>query len=293
MKVISLSQKKFKEMTPLELPKEIFNTEAKIFDFKHKNENKVFKRLYQQSGQAFANKLYTLEMLDNNKDYLPDYFFVPDYLVSVGGIVEGFTIPKAKGITLSVLLNDKKIDPSINIFYLKKIGEMLNQLKYIRKTTPLKNFYMNDLHDSNFIANMDKGELYAIDLDSCKIGTNSEFPARYLTSGSLLSSVQGKYKMIDDDKVLGEVVADENTDMYCYVIMILNYLYGSNVSKFSIEEFYNYMNYLEYIEFNKELVECFSTIVINKDNENPVNLLDSITDKQFYRANEIVYKKVS
>lgn len=117
MKIISLSQRKFKELTPLELPKEIFNTEAKMFNFKYKNGYKIFKKLHQQSGQAFANKLYTLEMLDVNKDYLPDYFFESDYLVSVGGTIEGFTVPYATGITLSILLNDKKSDPSISIFY--------------------------------------------------------------------------------------------------------------------------------------------------------------------------------
>lgn len=293
MKIISLSQRKFKELVPLELPKEIFNTEAKIFDFNYKGEDKVFKKLYQKSGQAFANKLYTLEMLDNNKCYLPDYFFEPDYLASVGGIVEGFTIPKIKGITLSILLNDKKIDPSINIFYLKKIGDMLNQLKYIRKTTPLKDFYINDLHDSNFIINIDKGEIYVIDLDSCKIGTNSACPARYLTPNSLLNNVKGKYNIVNDDKIPGYVVADENTDIYCYIIMILNYLYGSNINNLSIDKFYNYLNYLEYIGINKELVEYFGRIIINKDNANPVNLLDSITNEQVYRAKEIVYKKVS
>lgn len=292
MKTISLSERNFKKLTPLKLSKEILNTEAQMFNFRYKDEDKVFKRLYYQSGQTFANKLYTLEMLDDNRNYLPDYFFKPDYLVSIGGNVEGFTIPRASGITLSVLLNDKKIEPSISIFYLKKIGQMLNQLKYIRKTTPLKDFYINDLYDSNFIANMDKGELYVIDLDSCKIGTNSAFPARYLTSQALLNNVKGKYNFIDDDNIPAHVVADENTDIYCYIIVILNYLYGGNMNNLSLDKFYDYLNYLEYIGVDKELVEYFSRIVINKENENPVNLLDSITDKQAYRAKEMVYKRV-
>ncbi len=194
MKIISLSQRKFKELTPLELPKEVFNTEAKMFNFRYKNEDKVFKKLYQQSGHIFANKLYTLEMLDVNRNYLPDYFFEPDYLVSVGGTIEGFTIPYASGTTLSILLNDKKGNPAISLFYLKKIGELLNQLKYIRKTTPLKDLYINDLHEANFIANTDKGELYVIDLDSCKIGINTACPARYLTTNALLNNVKGKIK---------------------------------------------------------------------------------------------------
>lgn len=292
MKVISLSQRKFKELTPLELPKEIYNTEAKMFNFRYKGKDAIFKKLYWQSGQIFANKLYTLEMLDSNKSYLPNYFFIPNYLISVSGIVEGFIIPKAEGITLSLLLNDKNVDPTVSLFYLKKIGEILNQLKCIRKNTPLKDFYINDLHDSNFIANIDKEELYVIDLDSCKIGANLAYPARYLTQHALLNNTKGKYNIIDNEPLLGNVVADENTDIYCYIIMILNYLYGSNVNNFSVEEFYNYLNYLEYIGINKELIEDFNGIIINRDNENPMDLLDSITNEQVYRAKQIVYKRV-
>lgn len=140
---------------------------------------------------------------------------------------------------------------------------------------------------------MDKGELYVIDLDSCKIGTNAPCPARYLTPSALLNNVKGKYNIVDNDKVPGHVVADENTDIYCYIITILNYLYGCNINNLSIDQFYNYLNYLENIGFHKELVEYFSRIVINKCNENPVNLLDSITNEQVYRAKEIVYRKLS
>lgn len=292
MKVISLSQRKFKELTPLELPKEIYNTEAKMFNFRYKGKDAILKKLYLQSGQIFANKLYTIEMLDSNKSYLPNYYFIPNYLISVGGVVEGFIIPKAEGITLSILLNDKNLDPTISLFYLKKIGEILNQLKYIRKTTPLKDFYINDLHASNFIANMDKEELYIVDLDSCKIGANLVYPSRYLTQHALLNNAKGKYNIIDNESPLGNVVVDENTDIYCYIIMILNYLYGCNVNNFSIDEFYNYLNYLEYIGINRELIEIFNRIIINCDNENPMNLLDSITNEQVYRAKQIVYKRV-
>ncbi len=292
MKVVSLSQRKFKELTPLELPKEVYNTEAKMFNFRYKGKDSIFKKLYWQSGQIFANKLYTLEMLDSNKNYLPNSFFIPNYLISVGGIIEGFIIPKAEGITLSLLLNDKNIDPAVCLFYLKKIGEILNQLKYIRKTTPLKDFYINDLHDSNFIANTQNGELYVIDLDSCKIGANFVYPSRYLTRHALLNNAKGKYNIINTESLLGNIIADENTDIYCYIIMILNYLYGGNINNFSLDEFYNYLNYLEYIGIDKELIEIFSRIIINKDNENPMNLLDSITNEQVYRAKRMLYKRV-
>jgi len=147
------------------------------------------------------------------------------------------------------------------------------------------------LHASNFIVNLNKEQLYTIDLDSCKIGTNLTFSARYLTSSALLNNVKGKYNVVDTD--LSYVEADENTDIYFYIITILNYLYGSNINNISIDAFYHYLNYLEHIGFNHELIDYFSRIVNNKKNENPINLLDTITEEQVYRAREIVYRKVS
>ena len=75
-------------------------------------------------------------------------------------------------------------------------------------------------------------------------------------------------------------------------MVILNYLYGSNLNTVAIEEFYEYMNYLEYIGIDQNLVSIFERIVTNKNNKNPEYLLSSITDEQVYRANEKVYKKV-
>lgn len=75
-------------------------------------------------------------------------------------------------------------------------------------------------------------------------------------------------------------------------MVILNYLYGSNLNMVAIEGFYEYMNYLEYIGIDKNLVSLFERIVTNKNNKNPEYLLSSITDEQVYRANEKVYKKL-
>lgn len=292
MKIISLSQRKFKELKKLDLPKEIFNTEAIMYDFRYKGKDKVFKKLHHTSGSVFANKLYTLEMLDANREYFPNNFYIPDALLSVGGIINGATIDKAEGINLSILLKNRKVDTSTQIKYLKKVGEILNTLVYIRKTTPLKDFYLNDLHDSNFLVDVQNKNLNVVDLDSAKIGNNNACSARFLTPFSLLNNTIGKYNINKDENSSGYVVADENTDLYCYIIMILNYLYGENINNVDIVRFYDYLNYLESIGINKELVENFGKILINKDNENPVELLDSLTNEQVYRAKKIVYEKL-
>lgn len=292
MNVITLSKKKFATLEPLVLSKDVISTEAEIYQFTHKREEKVLKRLFHQEGNVFANKLYTLEMLDTNKDYLPDNFCIPDSLISVSGVIEGFTLPKIEGSPLVTLLYDDSLDYKEQLYYLKEVGQILDQMKAIRKYTQLKDIYLNDLHDSNFIANTNNKQLTVIDLDSCKIGKNESAQARFLTPYSLLNNATGKYKIVEDFDNMGYVIADEQSDLYCYTIMVLNYLSHSNVDDMDLLEFYNYLNYLEYIGINKELVDSFSRIVINKPNENVGKYLDSLTRENILRARNSVYETV-
>ncbi|MBQ9072235.1 MAG: hypothetical protein IJY25_03690 [Bacilli bacterium] len=291
MKIISLSKKKFEELQELKLSREIFNTEAKIYDFNYRGDKKVLKTLYTLNGYTFANKLYTLEMLDSNRNYLPTSFYIPDYLCTVDGKVVGFTIPKIEGTNLTEILKSKNIDYKEQIYYLKKIGEMLNQLHNIRKYTSLKDFYINDLHDSNFIVDNNNRELKVIDLDSCKIGSNEPFAARFLTPFSIIKGID-KYKLNEDKHSNGYIVPNSDTDLYCYIMIIMNYLYGDKLSSSGIENFYEYLNYLEDVGVNKELLNIFSKVVTNCKNENPLNYLDSLTSEQIYRAKQSVYSKV-
>jgi len=293
MKVISISKSKFEKLEPLKLSKATFNTEGNVYEFNYRGKEKVLKRLFHQSGAVFANKLFTLEMLDTYKEYLPDNFYIPDSLISVDSIISGFTVPRIFGQNLTDILDDRDISYKEKIYYLKKVGETLNQMKNIRKYTALTDIYINDLHESNFMVNHNNKQLYVIDLDSCKISSNTAFPAKYLTPFSFLQYTPNKYKINSDENIPGYVTADESSDLYCYNIMILNFLYGSNVNNFSVDEFYNYLNYLKHIGVNNELLDYFDRLATNSRNKNPVNCLDTLTSEQICRANKNVYTKVT
>ncbi len=284
MNIITLSKKHFEKLEPLKLPQEIINTEGEILEFNYKRQSKIIKKLYLQSGIIFANKLYTLEMLDTNIKYMPDSFIIPDYLVAASHQIIGFTVPKVEGMNLTSILQKKNYDMHEQLFYLKKVGEILQEMKLIRKYTPLNNFYLNDLHEANFIVNLRNKKIFVIDLDSSKIGSNLACPSRHLTPFSLLNNVSGKYNIVKDTINPGYVIADENSDLYCYNIMILNYIRGSNVNNFKIEKYYNFLNYLDDISISKELLDSFYRLLTNSKNENPYLLLDSISEKQLYKA---------
>ncbi|MBR2712775.1 MAG: hypothetical protein IKE73_03610 [Bacilli bacterium] len=301
MDIVNISKKRFETLITLDLDNNITNTEAKIYSYVDRSgKHKIFKNLHRLKGSIFANKLYTLEMLDNNKDYLPTSFVIPEKLVTVNGKVMGCSERFVDGTNLQVFLDNPKNDLKEKIKHLKMIGEILKQLDYIRKDTPLKSMYLNDLHAGNFIVNKD-GELEVVDLDSSRICDNKPFPSKYLSSKSILN-LSTKYKIFKkadtDDKEeyeyrkeLGYVDADENSDLFCYNMTILNFLYRGDVNKMNIDDYYNYIYYLKEIGFDHNLINSFEKLIMNTDNDNPIEYLDTIDYKLYSESSKTLYKK--
>ena len=290
MEIINLSKKKFSELKPFELPNSVFNTEAKMYELEKGRKPYILKKLYNDQGPTFANKLYTLEMLNTNRDYIPDSFVLPENLVSVNQKVVGFTTPLMPGTNLQEILDDSQMDIKEKILYLKRIGEILENIKNVRRYTPLKDFFINDLHESNFIVNRQKKQLYVVDTDSCKIADNLTFCSRYLSPFALCSkTVSKKYSVIDTSTVGGYIMPDENSDLYCYSIILLNFLYDNNVNGMELDEFYTYLTYLSDIKVDKELIDIFANLLTAKHNQNPYYLLDTLTYEQLGKASKNVF----
>ena len=265
--------------------------EGELFKYPYYGKEKLLKKLHRTDGIIFANKLYTIEALNANKDSMPSNFVLPESLVSINKKIEAFTMKYIKGINLSVILNNPDITYEEKIHYLKSIGRILEQMQNIRKYTNLNNFYLGDIHEDNFLVERDKQEIYIVDLDSCKIAGNKSFPGRYLTNSSLIKYNNTKYQTLSQTDDLADYKIDENTDIYCYIIMILNYLYDGRVDRLSLDKFYDFINYLEDIKVNIELIECFNKIVVGGNNINPCNYLDTLTPKQVAGARRLYKKK--
>jgi hypothetical protein len=286
-----MSKTKLNSLEPLILPKNVTSTECELFKYPYYGKEKLLKKLHRTDGIIFANKLYTIEALNANKDSMPSNFVLPESLVSINKKIEAFTMKYIKGINLSVILNNPDITYEEKIHYLKSIGRILEQMQNIRKYTNLNNFYLGDIHEDNFLVERDKQEIYIVDLDSCKIAGNKSFPGRYLTNSSLIKYNSTKYQTLSQTDDLADYKIDENTDIYCYIIMILNYLYDGRVDRLSLDKFYDFINYLEDIKVNIELIECFNKIVVGGNNINPCNYLDTLTPKQVAGARRLYKKK--
>jgi len=291
MQIINMSKTKLNSLEPLILPKNVTSTECELFKYPYYGKEKLLKKLHRTDGIIFANKLYTIEALNANKDSMPSNFVLPESLVSINKKIEAFTMKYIKGINLSVILNNPDITYEEKIHYLKSIVRILEQMQNIRKYTNLNNFYLGDIHEDNFLVERDKQEVYIVDLDSCKIAGNKSFPGRYLTNSSLIKYNSTKYQTLSQTDDLADYKIDENTDIYCYIIMILNYLYDGRVDRLSLDKFYDFINYLEDIKVNIELIECFNKIVVGGNNINPCNYLDTLTPKQVAGARRLYKKK--
>lgn len=291
MQIINMSKTKLNSLEPLILPKNVTSTECELFKYPYYGKEKLLKKLHRTDGIIFANKLYTIEALNANKDSMPSNFVLPESLVSINKKIEAFTMKYIKGINLSVILNNPDITYEEKIHYLKSIGRILEQMQNIRKYTNLNNFYLGDIHEDNFLVERDKQEIYIVDLDSCKIAGNKSFPGRYLTNSSLIKYNNTKYQTLSQTDDLADYKIDENTDIYCYIIMILNYLYDGRADRLSLDKFYDFINYLEDIKVNIELIECFNKIVVGGNNINPCNYLDTLTPKQVAGARRLYKKK--
>lgn len=292
MQTISISNKKFKELQELFLTSSISNTEGKIFLIKDKNNwntnYKVLKRFYDNESPLFGNKLLTINILENSKIDI-DELVMPEKLVINNGKLIGYTMEYIDGINLKELFDDIKYDRLEMIKHLKEIGNILDKIRKLNNYNKNINFYLNDIHEANFI--LDKsGHIKVVDIDSCKIGNNIPVVAKYLTPFSPIDELPEKYKRCNDTKI-GYIAPDFNSDLYCYNLMILNYLYKDNIQKLDIAEFYSYLNYLNNIGFPYELLDCFSTLYEYTDNTNPMELLDLIPN-DMGRAHHKVYRLV-
>lgn len=251
----------------------------------------VLKIFYTKSGLYFSNKLYTINSLIDLKRQIDfsEIVFSAKLLI-IDEKASGFTMPFIKGITLADLLKDGNINIDVKVKYLQEIGKILRKMAQIRQMNPNLNFYLNDLHAKNFIIDNFDNCLKVLDIDSCRIFENHPFLSKYVSSFTPIKDYLQKYNSKIKLTCGGEFIADENTDLYCYVMLVLEFLYDGRVHLMSEKEYFDYLEYLKTIGAPQELVDAFAVVYSNEENINFDYLLDSIP-YFLANANRDVYLK--
>ena len=273
-------------MKEIEINKETFN-KLRPINFEHDRvcyinidgEKKILKK-FPYNEELKKDYIYTVKILNNNKNCFSDNFVLPLELVKYKEELIGFTTKEIKNsLTLEEILKSK-ISHQEKIYYLKKLGNILRECDEIRKHL---DFALTDLHEENVLT--DLSDIYLIDLDSVKLKDNLIKPARYMGPTSLASNTN-KY-----ENKKGFIIPSRETEIYNYIIIILNYILKIDVAYISINDYQNKLDYLNHLKFNQELIDIFSKIVSNENNINPDYLLDTITLKQLNKVYKHEYYK--
>ena len=248
----------------------------------------MYKKMNLSYGQ-FDNKLNTINFLIDNKNIINiEELVLPSgiaYLDKNSGII----VIKEKfidNINFRYVLTSNLYSFSEKIEYFKQIGLILDKMKNIRNNTSIKDFYLCDLYTDNFILNTGTNRINVIDMDSCKINGNNSCSSYYLFENNVIDSVK-KYKK-KELSWFTEYEINENTDILCYIIMLISFISGCDINKVDIKEFYNYMDYLVNVGLSNKLVSILGKIYSNDDNVNPYLLLDELNK---YDSKKYVLKK--
>lgn len=289
MEILSLSQKQFKKLKKLPLPKGVVNTESEIYILDNKKFNSKEKLLLKKLtviGESYiSNKIYNVSLLGDNKDRIGiDELVIPNYLVSIDGKVESFAVPKIEGSNLGSIINNPKISNEKKLYYLYKVG------KLIKKTQKLEDkgikFNFGDLHEDNFMVGKKDDKAYAIDLDGSYLKSSYPQPSKYLIENPNLGLFPTKYISTGT----GLIVPNDNSDLLCYNMMILNTIGKDEVSEMDIAGYSEYISYLKTLGFGKDIIKSFNSIYEAADNINPYEYLDQIPNDKIEEARVKVFK---
>ncbi len=283
MQIYDISKKEFKNLVRFETNN--ISTEAQLFIFDKHNkwykEKNLFKKFYITDGESFSNKLYTINNLIDLRQSLPATELVlPNSLISINHQIHGFSLPIIENANAYI-----EIQKDFNISLEEKINFLKKYVYILEKVHNYPKFYIGDIHEGNFLVGSN-GNINIIDLDSSKIGHNNPFPSKYLTTNKEIINLPKKYTL--HDNCLYNI--NKNTDIFCFIIMLLNTISGINVNRLTIEEFYEYLAYLKSIGYDSEIIKQLGLIYTNEENYFEKELLDYIPNN--YRSSYKVFNYI-
>ncbi len=256
---INISHRKLKTLEPLKLDKKVTNTEAMIYVYDHKDKWDHVKDLlklyyYWDDSEYIADKINTISALIKNSEILniPE-LVLPKGLVTVDQTVYGFYMDYIENnINMAVLLSNKNITLDKKLKHLKEIYKLLYKLLSIKELK--NNFYLSDIHEGNFIYDLDNKVIKAVDIDSSYINKSYVSASKYLTGNDKILNIP-KYTM--DYNGVATPIPSKNTTILSFLYMLLNTLSGSSVYRWSKSEFYSYLSFLRKSGMKNEIVDIF------------------------------------
>ena len=283
MKILNLRMHNLRKLKELPIERGVFNTEALMLILKKNcikgsiHEDHVFKYLDAQEDEIImSQKVSTVMKLNSRNEYKNiENLIIPDIIVVVNNNIVGFAMPLIRNHkNIGTIINNDNIDTTVKLYYLKEIGNIIDKVHRTEDT----NFNLNfgDLNEYNFILD-NSNNVRVIDLDSSYTGDSNPInSAYYLLKNQYLSMVNNKYGATDN----GIIIPTDNSDLYCYNMMILNAIAGRSMFKENIDVYYDYINYLKNMGIDENIIDAFNRIYVPVDNSNPKDYLDTIDEER-------------
>lgn len=270
---VDFTEEEISNFEKLDLNNNVFNNESRLFKIRINDQIKVLKQFLYCDWDN--KRLTTINTLIKNKDSFDERFIIPEKIALYGDEMMGYIMRYVDNYNLSDVLKSNEFPISFKKDMLKQIGEILLYTDKIRKQNKeLSDFYIGDLQTNNFMYDKHYKVLTVCDLDSCKISKKINYPSLYLNCNQYILFVGDKYPI----NCYGDNIINRNTDIYCYIMLILSFLYGDSVYKLGLSEYNKYLEHLINNGLSSELVDLFARIYSEDDNINPVDLIDAIPD---------------
>lgn len=294
MKIINLRMHQLRALKELTLQPGTLNTEALMLilrknQAKTKNGGRMLLKYLdaQDDEKVMARKMYTINMLNGSTNYKEiEELIIPEYVVVVDGKIVGFAMPLIENHkNLGKILNNNEICIEDKLNYLKQVGRIISKVQ--RVNTESFRMQFGDLNEFNFIVDS-KDKVKAVDLDSAYLGQDEPSnSAYYLLKNQYITILKDKYKLTKN----GIIIPNDNSDLYCYNMIVLNVLSKNDMYKEDIPTYYMYLNHLKDVGIDKELIKIFEQIYLPTKNHNPRSLLDGINSTIEKEINYKTFKK--
>lgn len=258
----------------------ISNTEATLYRGIINDRDVIIKVFYDLCSytKEYNDKKYVIDKLFEYSDVIDiNELILPLFGLSMYDSSMSVIYPYVDGINFNSVINDKGVSVDEKVLYLKEIGKILEDMKCFREREDLI-FYLGDIHEDNFVINKKSNRVNVVDMDSCKICDSVSGMSKYLYLSNNIGNFS-KYGVLES-KYVPIYDINYNTDLFCYIMIILNYIFNLDMVRVSCDNFNLCMEYLRSIGFSYEFITILARIYSNYDNVNPYMLLDEIS---FYK----------
>ena len=283
MKTIYLSDTDISNFKKYELPKHINHNESDLFLF---NDIVLLKLFRSTNKQTIMNKLYILNRLFFIKDNIKiNNIIMPEKFIKVNDNSFGYTMKFVKNIDGYNFLNDSNISLNDKIEFLKNIYKIIIDLennKYLKSI----NFYLGDIHESNFIYNIKEKTVNAVDIDSVYFDGVNAPNSKFLLFNDKLWDFDKKYPMDENDRH----IPNKNTTIISFIYMLLNLITLDYSPNLNTKDFCETLNILYHVGFDKNLCDAIYNIYLPNDNYFDSKYLDLVTPELILKYREL--KKV-